>query len=41
MDVKSVFLYGILKEELYVKQLAGNEIEGKQDKFKTGTQGVV
>ena len=32
MDVKSVFLNGYLKEELYVEQPIGYAIEGQEDK---------
>jgi hypothetical protein len=32
LDVKSAFLNGILQEEIYVKQPAGFEIQGKEDK---------
>jgi len=32
MDVKSAFLNDTLEEKVYVKQLAGYEVEGKEDK---------
>eukprot|EP00253_Pinus_taeda_P002386 PITA_02386 len=32
MHVKSAFLNGVLKEEVYVAQLLGYEVEGKEDK---------
>eukprot|EP00253_Pinus_taeda_P003959 PITA_03959 len=33
MDIKSTFLNGVLKEEVYVAQLPGYEIEGQEDKL--------
>jgi len=32
MDVKSMFLNGVLKEEVYVAQLLGYKVEGQEDK---------
>jgi len=32
MDLKSTFLNGVLKEEVYVAQLPGYEVEGQEDK---------
>ena len=31
MDVKCAFLHGILKEPVYIRQLKGYEVEGKED----------
>ena len=33
MDVKSVFLNGVMKEEAYVAQPLGYEVEGQEDKM--------
>ena len=32
MDIKSMFLNGVLKEEVYVAQPPSYEVEGKEDK---------